>query len=77
MSADLLEERLPVARLGLLKLAGAMATDNRASAYVVGEVLEALPTIPVSADLTAGVLETLASLATVLATEVRGEEPLR
>ena len=77
MSADLLEERLPVARLGLLKLAGAMATENRASAFVVGEVLEALPTIPVSADLVAGALETLASMATVLATEVRGEEPLR
>ena len=77
MSADLLEERLPVARLGLLKLAGAMAIEDRASAYVVGEVLEALPTIPVSADLTAGALETLASMATVLAGELRGEEPLR
>ena len=77
MSADLLEERLPVARLGLLKLAGAMATDNRASAFVVGEVLEALPPIPVPADLTAGALETLASLAAVLAGELRGEEALR
>lgn len=76
-AADTLEQRLPVARLGLFKLAGAMATDNRGSAFVVAEILAALPVLDVPDELAAGALESLASLARVMAAEVRGEEALR
>ncbi len=65
-------------KLGLLKLAGALATDDRLTALNVGLSIGNLPTSSgVTDDLVAAALDSLASLATVQAAQLRGEEALR
>lgn len=77
--AAALEDRLTgFGRLALLKTAGALVTEDRGVALQVGTSLAALPVdTSLDADLVAGALESLASLATVEAAALRGEEVLR
>ncbi len=78
--AAALEDRLEgFGQLALLKTAGALVTENRGVALVVGTALADLPIDQdLDADLVvAAALETLASLATVQAAQLRGEEALR
>ena len=65
------------ARLGLIKMAGALVTDDRPAALAVGLGIGALPVAPVPDDLAAAALEAMASLATVMAAELRGDQPLQ
>lgn len=77
--AAALEDRLSgFGRLALLKTAGALVTEDRGIALMVGTTLARLPVAPdATDDLVAGALESLASLAAVEAAQLRGEQPLR
>ena len=78
-ATDHLEARLTgFGRLGLLKMAGALATDDRLTALNVGLSIGNLPTATgVTDDMVAGALDSLASLATVIAAQLRDEDPIR
>ncbi|MEJ7765736.1 MAG: hypothetical protein WKF86_09595 [Acidimicrobiales bacterium] len=74
-----LEDRLHgFGKVGLLKMAGALVTENRGVALVVGTALAALPVDQdATDDLVAAGLDSLASLATAEAAALRGEPALR
>jgi len=78
-AAEHLEARLTgFGHLGLLKMAGALATDDPLTALNVGLSIGNLPTATgVTDDMVAGALDSLASLATVIAADLRGEVACR
>jgi hypothetical protein len=78
-AADDLERRLAgFGRLGLLKLASALVTEDRGIALMVGTSMDPLPIDDtLCSDLVAGAMDSIASLATAMAIELRGEPALR